>query len=158
GLVMTLPPTSYAPVDSRMIGGFAASPAEAGPLSPANSSATANSFFQFLARRRLMMPPRLAYDAGCGCFVSADGEVAKSKPAPGGERQAASMMMALSDSKARPMAGTIIAASALPDQCATQGITFCDRKPPRLPSVVIAAMAAAAWAPLKICDGRYQKQ
>ena len=56
------------------------------------------------------------------------------------------------------MAGTIMAASALPDQCATQGIRFCDRKPPRLPSVVMAAMAAAAWAPLKIWDGKYQKQ
>src|SRR3954463_6633139 len=73
-------------------------------------------------------------------------------------RQVASMINALVARSARLAAGTSMAASALPLQCATHGIRFCARKPPRLPSVVIAAMAAAAWAPLKICDGRYQKQ
>src|SRR6266508_4402075 len=85
-----------------------------------------------------------SYDAGCARFESVEGDHPKSKPTFGGERHAASMTIALRESRARLMAGTIIAASALPDQCATQGIRFCDRKPPRLPSVVMAAIAAAA--------------
>src|SRR5205823_13717721 len=57
-------------------------------------------------------------------------------------RHVASMINALTARRPKLAAGTSIAASALPDHCATHGIRFCDRKPPRLPSVVMAAMAA----------------
>jgi hypothetical protein len=51
---MTLPPTSYAPVDSRTIGGFGglrSSSAQAVLPSPANNNAAANGFNCFQRRR-----------------------------------------------------------------------------------------------------------
>src|SRR6202008_3468883 len=50
-------------------------------------------------------------------------------------------------SKARHTAGTSMAAARLPPVWAASGIRFCAAKPPKLPSIEIAPMPAAARSP-----------
>src|SRR6202007_615337 len=54
--------------------------------------------------------------------------------------------------------GTSIAAAALPRASATIGIKFCAAKPPKLPSVEIAPIPAAARSPDRKREGSDQKQ
>src|SRR5258708_7498830 len=86
---------------------------------------------------------RVTQDKTCELLGSTCRLLARSRTC-GPSRHVASMASALADSSARLNAGTAMAASALPVVCATQGIRFWAAKPPRLPIVLIAAIAAAA--------------
>src|SRR5476649_744209 len=57
----------------------------------------------------------------------------------------------------RHAAGISMGAFVLPLTCRTHGTRFCAIKPPTLPSELIAAIPAAARAPVRNFDGSVQK-
>src|SRR5690606_39817656 len=60
--------------------------------------------------------------------------------------------------RARALAGTSIAATGVPAALATHGMRFWAMNPPRLPIVLIAAIAMATRCPEKNNEGRNQRQ
>src|SRR6202034_3883345 len=54
----------------------------------------------------------------------------------------------------RQIDGTSIAATGEPAVCATHGIAFWAKKPPRFPIVLMVAIAVAARVPVNSNDGR----
>src|ERR1700712_4366156 len=70
----------------------------------------------------------------------------------------ASLTKASTQRIARQPAGTSIGPATVPVICWTHGARFCAKKPPIFPIELIAAMLAAARAPVNILDGNNQKQ